>query len=233
MDEAKQDLASRYVLGELSPDQESSFEAELSRDAELVEEVRLTREALALLALAAPPVEPPPYRAPVESRATPAPAPRRRPWPVVLPWALAALLALVCGWQATERGRLGTELATLQSRNALAELRISSLQSQVQEYAKTSAVVVWSQGQQNGVVKLQNAPLLPPDKTYELWVLDSAHPAPVSAGLVRTPESGLTQAAFRPADRVGTELKFAISVENAGGSTSPKGPQGPIVFVGE
>ena len=39
----------------------------------------------------------------------------------------------------------------------------------------------------------------------------------------------LAPTAFRPTEKVGANLKFAVSVERAGGSPEP---QGQIVFVG-
>ena len=77
IDESKQEEASLYVLGELSPEAAGAFEAELEANQELQRYVWDTHEAFALLALTVRPMEPPPYRLPLERRATPV-AVRRR-----------------------------------------------------------------------------------------------------------------------------------------------------------
>jgi anti-sigma-K factor RskA len=229
INESKQEEASLYVLGELSPEAAAAFEAELEANPELERYVWNTREAFALLALAVPPKEPPPYGLPLERRATPVTFPRRMRLGRVLPWALATCLALLCGWEFRQVHKLTGVVSRLRAESSLADLKIASLQAQVNQFGRASAVVVWDPRRQRGVLQFRNAPSLRADQNYQLWVLDPNRKAPVSAGLVVPGAADLTQATFQPTEKVGSNLKFAVSVERAGGSPEP---QGQIVFVG-
>ena len=120
-------------------------------------------------------------------------------------------------------------ISRLRVESSLADLKIAALQAQVNQFGQASAVVVWDPHRQRGVIQFRNAPSLRADQNYQLWVLDPQRKAPVSAGLVVPGESDLSQAAFRPTEKVGSNLKFALSVEQAGGSAQPRGP---IIFVG-
>jgi anti-sigma-K factor RskA len=229
IDESKQEEASRYVLGELSPAEAGAFESELEADQELKRHVWETHEAFALLALAVPPKEPPPHRPPAERRATPLTLPRRRRLGRIVPWALATCLALVCGWQFRQVHRLTRIVSQLRAASSLADLKIAALQAQVNQFSQASAVVVWDPRRQRGVIQFRNAPSLRTDQSYQLWVLDPDRKAPVNAGLVVPGGTEPAPTAFRPMEKVGGNLKFAVSVERAGGSPQP---QGQIVFVG-
>ncbi|HEY0792890.1 MAG TPA: anti-sigma factor [Chthoniobacterales bacterium] len=229
IDESKQEEASRYVLGELSPEAAGAFEAELEADQELKRHVWETHEAFALLALAVPPREPPAHRRPVERRAIPLTLPGRRQLGGVVPWALATCLALLCGWQFRQVHRLAGTVSRLRAENNLADLKIAALRAQVNQFGQASAVVVWDARRQRGVIQFRNAPSLRTDQSYQLWVLDPDRKVPVSAGLLVPGRTELAQTAFQPTEKVGGNLKFAVSVERAGGSPEP---HGQIVFVG-
>ncbi|MDD5198937.1 MAG: hypothetical protein PHC88_03975 [Terrimicrobiaceae bacterium] len=60
INEAKQDLATQYVLGQLEPEEEARLRAMLSGDPELQRFISELREAAAKMALATPPQTPPP-----------------------------------------------------------------------------------------------------------------------------------------------------------------------------
>ena len=82
-----------------------------------------------------------------------------------------------------------------------------------------SATVIFSRSQQAGVVKLNDLPGLPSDKTYELWLLDAdgAHPA----GLFVPSDSGtVTQVV----SDVGPAIGVAVTVEPSAGSKRPTEP---------
>jgi anti-sigma-K factor RskA len=244
MDDAKEQMAIRYVLGELSSSEEERFRAELARDQELSQATRDMGEAFASLALTAP-AKAAPTRLPdkiVGATANVRPREISSIWNFV-PWALAACLAAMCAllaseWVQSQRNlaaaqdklaRSNEELAALRSRNALAQIRIATLQSMVDSFARTNAVVVWDPDKKSGVIQFSNLPAPAPGKNYQLWVVDPKSPQPISAGLVPPYESGLVKVNFRPAHAIASAGKFAVSLENAGESQTP----GQIVLLGQ
>jgi anti-sigma-K factor RskA len=65
-----------------------------------------------------------------------------------------------------------------------------------------------------------NMPELPPQKTYELWLIPTSG-APIQAGLFR-PDTHGSAALIKPLLPTGVEAKtFAITVEPAAGSAAP------------
>src|SRR5689334_2882438 len=78
-------------------------------------------------------------------------------------------------------------------------------------------------------VVVARLPAADPGKTYELWAIRAGH-APEPAGLI---DVGTAPATAARAARIASPsdvVAFAVSMEPAGGSTSPRGP---IVLVGK
>lgn len=300
MDDAKEELAVRYVLGELTSSEEERFRAELEQEPELSDATRELGEAFASLALSAPP------------RAAPADLPGKIVQATrnagsrkiigiwgFLPWAMAACLAALCAVLAAERmqsqrnlaaahnqkvfsdqevatlhgrdaltqkeladlrskGELfqkklaevqskeelfqkeladlrgkdelsQKKLADLHAKDALSQMKIATLQSLVDTFARTSAVVIWDPDKKSGIVQFNNLPAPGPGKNYQLWVIDPKFPQPISAGLVPTSESGMVKVNFKPAQAVGSAAKFAVSLEDTGESPTP----GQIILLGQ
>lgn len=301
MDDAKEQMAVRYVLGELSSAEEERFHAELEQDRELSDATRDMREAFASLALTVPP------------RVAPADLPARiiqtnskvgsrkiiRIWKFI-PWALAACLAALCGVLVVERfqtqqnlsaaknqqtlssqelaslrGKDGAaqkelselrskgelfqkelaeqrskdqlsqkeltdlhgkdersqnELTDLRSKDALSQMKIATLQSLVDAFARTTAVVIWNPDKKSGIVQFDNLPAPQPGKNYQLWVIDPKYSQPISAGLVPPSESGVVKVSFKSAQAVDSAAKFAVSIEDTGESQAP---QGQIILLGQ
>jgi anti-sigma-K factor RskA len=124
---------------------------------------------------------------------------------------------------------LNIEIAALQKRDALAQMRIATLQSSVDAYKQGVAVVVWDSEKHQGVLKLEKMPPVQAGKDYQLWVVDPKQPVPVDAGIVRVDGDGFAKVDFKPVTDVTDASKFALSVEKEGGV--PKG-EGPIVLIG-
>jgi anti-sigma-K factor RskA len=147
------------------------------------------------------------------------------PFPQWLPFAIAAGLMVLGICQTVQIFHLKTQLLTtstdaeqLRHSNALLGLRIATLQAQDATYVASRITVAWDPYEHRGVIALQDLPLPPAGKDYQLWVLDPNAPSPVSAGLIT---------AARPfhTDPISTQNPgFAISLEPAGGSPSPTGP---------
>jgi anti-sigma-K factor RskA len=257
IEEFKQDLLVQYLLGEVDASTAEKIRAELQSDAELRDFVRDTEDAFASIAHAAPRMAPPlglPERIlQLErnvSKVSPTPPRSKIIW-FVLPWALAACLAIACVVLGLERTRLQKkyaqigqellavqqkdaqvedELAILQKKNVLAEVKIATLKAQVAAYETASAVVVWDKDQKNGVLQLDKLPPPAPGKDYQLWVIDPKIAVPVSAGILAVPNDGLIRASFRPVSPIESAAAFAISVEKAGGASKP---EGQIILVGK
>ncbi len=70
---------------------------------------------------------------------------------------------------------------------------------------------------------------LPPEKTYELWIIPADGRAPVAAGLFRPDEHGFATVVLPPLPKGVPAKAFGITVENEGGATTPTMP---IVMAG-
>jgi len=251
IDEHRQDLAAEYAVDALDPESARAFEAMLATDPELKALADDLREAAAMLAYDAPRHLPPPelrervlagIRAeaeasvPAPALASPVAAPRSG-GSNLLPWALAAGFAVTTASLWMERDALQKEATDLKREafelrngNALAKVQIATLSSKLDEYAKTSAVIVWDPAKQQGVLKLANLPRPAAGKDYQLWVIDSKYPQPVDGGVVPVNDSGIAQVSFTPKQPIRKANKFAISVEPMGGVPEPTGT---IVFLGD
>ena len=256
IDELKQELLVDYLLNELDPASAERVRAEISADPELREFVRETEEAYASIAFAIPRIPAPagiPERILESERgATPSqlPAPRSNIVWFVIPWAVAACLAIACVVLSLDRtnlqnelaqagrellvlqqknARAELELATLQKKNALAEMKIMMLKAQVEAFESATAVVVWDKDRKIGVLQLDKLPPAGPGKDYQLWVIDPKIPQPVSAGVFTVSNNGSMRTDFWPRSPVQSASAFAISLEKAGGA--PK-PEGEIILAG-
>ena len=154
----------------------------------------------------------------------------------MLPWAVAAGLAVTTAALWSERDGLSKEVVALRNealalrtRDVLAKVKIATLAAQNEAYAKGVAVVVWDAERQQGIVKLANIPSIAAGKDYQLWIIDPKYPQPVSAGVVPVGADGFARVAFTPEHLIRSAEKFAISIERAGGAPEPGGP---IVLLG-
>jgi anti-sigma-K factor RskA len=232
IDETLQEKAIDYVLGQMSGPEAASFEAAMKNDATLRGFVSDMNTATAAVALSAQAVAPPRdllVRVLNELRPRPAPyeIPVTFPW---IPWALAACLAIACTLMAAYQTKLENQVAALEQRNVLSQVKIATLNSQVAAYAQAMAVVVWNAQDQRGVVEFARLPALDPSHDYQLWVIDPAKPAPVSAGVVRMNPDGSAKVNFQPVVNVRNVAQFAVSIERKGGGAAP---QGQIVLAGK
>lgn len=239
IDEMLQDDAGLYVMRMLPPDEVAAFEKRLAMDAELRAFVSQLEDAAGHLAHAAPVVAPPPnlkqqILADIrhEVRVVPISASQRFTW---VPWALAAGLAIaaVMGWQKAgiyreQNHAQEIALADLRNRDALSNVRIATLNSQVTAYQKALAVVIFDAEQQRGLVNV-SIPKPAANKDYQLWVIPTSG-KPVSGGVVPVGDDGVARMPFRPTQPVKDIGAFAISVEPAGGSEQPAGE---VILVGK
>jgi anti-sigma-K factor RskA len=121
---------------------------------------------------------------------------------------------------------LRNQIADLQSRDALSEIKIATLASMLKNAPRAMAVVAWDPASQRGILQTLHMPPASADQDYQLWIIDPDYQAPVSAGVF----DPAARSNFQPLHPIAKADKFAISLEKKGGSTEP---QGPIVLVGE
>lgn len=118
-----------------------------------------------------------------------------------------------------ERGILEKRIDDLRQRDALSQLRIATLKSQLKAYAKVIAVAVWDAGGQQGVVRFDNLPPAAADKDYQMWVIEPRNPKPVSAGIFSAGGGGTINVKFKPDQPIALADKFAVSLERKGGTS--------------
>ena len=173
-------------------------------------------------------------------------ASKRRVWPVLIPWAIAAMLTLACVLLGTKvrslndslsgESTLVADLAAKASRaqQVLEVLNAPHAQRVTLTTAKTlpapSAHTIYLP--ERGALLMQASGLkpVPAGKTYELWVIPASGRAPVPAGMF-TPDGQGYASLVLPKLPVGVAAKaFGITVENTGGATAPTPP---ILLSGE
>ena len=185
----------------------------------------------------------PASRAPVVSIVREKRASRPASW---IPWAAVAALLIVSvalgvtifalnQQLQTEDALLRKEERLIQARNAenlkaralLDVLTAANAQRVLLTSGKTppapSARAIYLQSRGALVLQANNMQPLPENKTYELWVIPTSG-APVPAGLFR-PDSTGSASVVLPSIPRGVQAKaFGITIENAGGSTTPTAP---------
>jgi anti-sigma-K factor RskA len=232
-----------YALGALQGEERLAVERHLGDCPGCRRELEESRGDLALLALSASGAKPP-LRSrerliaaiSKEPRPLPAKPSRSRAWWMATGWATAAAM-LVIGFvlvrENSDLRRHITEVQTNSTRQVQqldeAKQLIATLTSAEAEHftlvaSKTSpqpqgkAIYVRSSG--TLVFLASNMPVLPPQKTYELWLIPATG-APIPAGLFKPNQHG-SAAVVRPPVPPGTEAKtFAITIEPEAGSSAP------------
>jgi anti-sigma-K factor RskA len=120
--------------------------------------------------------------------------------------------------------QLRQELARLTQSNNSVKTQIAMLQATLADYKQGVAVVVWNNDKQEGILKLEKMPPADPGKDYQLWVVDPSKKTPVNAGVITLDQTGFAKVDFKPNFEVQKADKFAISIEEKGGSPENKGP---------
>lgn len=128
------------------------------------------------------------------------------------------------------RADLVARVATLEQKDVLAQTQIAVLGSQLKDRPQAMAVSLWNQERQNGLLVVENLPVLDAGKDYQLWVLDPSIAAPVSAGVFKVDAEGKVRITFKPNQTIANAAKFAVSLEKEGGVLSPTMDQ--IVVIG-
>ena len=112
-------------------------------------------------------------------------------------------------------------VAGLRETNKLANVRIALLGSLLNDSPKAVAVSLWDNQRQSGVFVVQNLKPLPPDRDYQLWVIDPKYKVPVSAGVFQVDNQGNVRIGFKTDKTIVTADKFAVTLEPKGGVPTP------------
>lgn len=184
-------------------------------------------ETATLLAYEAPQIEPAPelrqqiFRQLPERRI----AGKIISFPQWIPYAIAACLMILGISQLHQIMALKSELLAtradanrLRESNALVGLRLAMLEAKDASYATSKVMVAWDAYRHEGTVATDNLSTAPAGHDYQLWVLDPAAEAPISAGLLTGPRSFAVKPVSTP------NPGFAVSLEPSGGSPEPTGP---------
>jgi anti-sigma-K factor RskA len=130
----------------------------------------------------------------------------------------------------TKAAALTAELDSLKQSYAASRMQVAMMRSSLKRYEEGTALVLWNQDRQEGLLKLENMPAVQANKDYQLWVICRKCQHPVSAGVVKVSEAGVATITFKPAHPIEQVMKFALSVEAQGG-VPEKSPDGPIIFA--
>ncbi|MFY9528887.1 MAG: anti-sigma factor [Candidatus Acidiferrales bacterium] len=249
-----------YTLGALEGDEKQALEEHLRGCPECTRKLAEARGRVALFALAAPQQPPDPrvkerlmprVRGSRRVRITAhSYMPERasifsiRWWTVILAPAAAALaIATIVLWTSDNRERRELEALRVEIRQQETQIAQSRAMLDVLSAKDTIAVnltpspdvpgakgFVFFNSRQGVVLSNCMLPALPPDKTYQLWLVPSQG-NPVSAG-VFAPKYGQEASLWTTPVPAGLTAKaFAVTVEPAGGKPQPTGPKvliGPV-----
>ncbi len=106
--------------------------------------------------------------------------------------------------------------AARKKRDAELTMRVVTIQSDVWEYRRSLMTVIWDGSRQQGVLLLDKMPQVEPGKDYQLWLVSTQKPVPISAGIITVDEKGGARANFKPGQDVGGDVKFLLSIEKKG-----------------
>lgn len=238
-----------YALGALEGEEKQALEVHLRSCTDCRRKVEEARGRVALLALAAPPEVPPRqirdrllrqiHAKPVEQPAPPLAAFRRWPRPAFALLLATILLAIATALLVFQNGRLSRRVSELQAaalqqqeetERARSVLEVLTAPDTLQVTLVSGAAQPLPLGKtfynsRKGLLfYAANLPALPPDQTYQLWLVP-AEGNPVSAGIFTADPKG-DGAVLLPVLPPGVAAKaFAVTVEPAGGVTQPTGPK--------
>jgi anti-sigma-K factor RskA len=108
-------------------------------------------------------------------------------------YAVATGLMLTVLFLLQEIASLKTQLAAaradadrLRASEALAGLRLTTLEAKEPAYAAAQIIIAWDPYRCRGMAAVQNLPAPPAGQDYQLWVLDPNASMPIGAGLLNT-----------------------------------------------
>ena len=152
------------------------------------------------------------------------------PRSTLIPWGIAACLALACAYLVADNKGLRGRITRLKEREVLARVQIASLNSKLADAPNANAVVVWDEKKQSGILKVAQLPRNANDHDYQLWLVDPRYKDPVDGGVFHLANDGSLSVQFHPHAPVRAAQRFIVSLERKGGATKA---EGPIVLSGQ
>jgi anti-sigma-K factor RskA len=128
------------------------------------------------------------------------------------------------------RSELLARVTALEQKDFIAQAKIAVMSSKLKDRPQAVAVSLWDQEKQNGLLVVENLPVLDAGKDYQLWVIDPSIAAPVSAGTFKVDAAGKIRITFKPNQSVLAAATFAVTEEKEGGVLSPTMDQ--MVVIG-
>jgi anti-sigma-K factor RskA len=236
------DLA-RYALGELTGEERLALENHLRSCGECRLELDELRGGMGVLAFSVTGPKPPSKSRKRLMEAI-AKEPRRREvrlasgraWWRPLEWAMAAAAMVVVLLLVRQNGEMGRRVVSLEARSTEQQQKLEEAESFVKSLISTDAErftlvasqtspqpqgkVIYVRRRGTVVFLASNMPPLPPQKTYELWLIPKSG-APIPAGMFKPDAHGGATILQAPL-QAGTEAQtFAITIEPDGGSPAP------------
>ena len=237
------DDLSLYALGALQGEERLAVEKHLQDCADCRHELAQLQGDLALLALSASGPKPP-LRSRERLMAAIAQEPRRtrvrlvkrKTWWTTLEWAAAAAMVAVLTLLLRQNTDLRQRVAALEANSTGQQKQLLQAKELIATLTSADAVhftlvagktppqpqgkAIYIRSTSTLVFLASNMPELPPQKTYELWLIPTSG-APIPAGLFRPDRHG-SAALIKPPLPTGVEAKtFAITVEPGAGSAAP------------
>jgi anti-sigma-K factor RskA len=234
---------SLYALGALQGEERLAVEKHLQDCPDCRHELVQLQGDLALLALSASGPKPP-LRSRErlmtaiarEPRRTPVRLVKRKTWWTALEWAAAAATVAVLTLLLRQNTDLRQRVAALEANSTGQQKQLLQAKELIATLTSADAVhftlvagktppqpqgkAIYIRSTSTLVFLASNMPELPPQKTYELWLIPTSG-APIPAGLFRPDRHG-SAALIKPPLPTGVEAKtFAITVEPGAGSAAP------------
>jgi anti-sigma-K factor RskA len=248
------DDLSLYALGALQGEDRLAVEKHLEDCPDCRRELAQLQGDLALLALSASGPKPP-LRSRERLMAAIAKEPRRmavrlakrKTWWTALAWAAAATTVVVITLLLRQNTDLRQRIAALEANSTGQQKQLLQAKELIATLTSADAVhftlvagktppqpqgkAIYLRSTGTLVFLASNMPELPPQKTYELWLIPTSG-APIPAGLFR-PDTHGSAALIKPPLPTGVEAKtFAITVEPGSGSPAPTSTPIMIGIVG-
>ncbi|MEO5961174.1 MAG: anti-sigma factor [Opitutaceae bacterium] len=120
----------------------------------------------------------------------------------------------------------------LRAQADLANFKIATLASMLDNSPQALAVAIWNPARQEGVFAFEKMPVPETNQDLQLWVIEGAK-APVSAGLLAIGSDGRGRVTFKPETPIAdvATVQFAVSRERRGGAPARSGPQGQVIMI--
>lgn len=124
-----------------------------------------------------------------------------------------------------ELDRLSQQVSGVNSPNqdSFSQTRLGLLLPTPDGPPAASATALYDLHEQRGLLVTENLTPLPPDRDYQLWLLEPGALGPISGGTFRVSERGSVRTEYKTATQLRSPERFAISIERKGGAAAPQG----------